>query len=155
MGIRIVDEKVFNVGIPDIKGKVGLFCIINGNPCPIIASIRLTMKKTLDTAIGLGYYVVMLCENQVILTGCNSNVYEYNYIINNKYILPSFASKNGLKGEYKGNVALRVKELVRKKYKEKLERFISPSMKYPEYNILSKFYNDFIRNPEKCIIETI
>lgn len=155
MGIKVVDEKVFGVGIPDTRGNVGLFCIIDGNPCPIVASIRIVMYKTLDTAIGLGYYAVMLYDNQVILTSFTRTVYKYNDIMHSKYIFPSFVDENGLKEEYKSEAVLRVKELVRKKYREKLERLNLPSMKYPKYDKWSEFYKDFIRNPEKCIIEII
>lgn len=68
---------------------------------------------------------------------------------------PSFACESGLREEYRSRIVHKVKELIRKIYRQKLECLIVPGMKYPEYDMWSEFYKDFIRNPEKCIIEIV
>lgn len=148
MGIRIED-----VGIK-LESKIGCFCILDGEPCPTIASLRLTIKKDWNTAVGFGYYAVMLGDSQISIVGHNIDVYRYNDISHIKWF-PSFVDEHGLKEEYRSDTVLRVKELIREIYRRKLEDLISPGMKYPEYDMWSEFYKDFIRNPEKCIIEMI
>lgn len=148
MGIRIEDDD-FN-----IEGMVGRFCILGGEPCPIIASLRLTIKKTWDTAIGIGYYAVMLGDSQVSLVDYDITVYKYNNITHKKWF-PSFVCENGLREEYRSRIVHKVKEQIKKIYRQKLKFLISPGMKYPEYKMWSEFYKDFIRNPEKCIIEIV
>lgn len=150
MGIRIESN---NENIPSVTGGFGHFCIIDGDPLPIIASIRFIIKKTSDTAMDFGYFAVMLCENQVILISCAHTVYRY-YEIQTRFI-PSFADERGLKEEYRSSAIHKVKELVRERYRRELKHLISPNIKYPEYDMWSEFYKDFIRNPEKCIIEII
>lgn len=149
MGIRIEDDNNIN-----LKSKIGHFCILEGEPCPIIANIRFTIKKTWNTAIGFGYYAVMLGDSQASLVSHDVAVYRYNDIAHIKYF-PSFACESGLREEYRSRIVHKVKELIRKIYRQKLECLIVPGMKYPEYDMWSEFYKDFIRNPEKCIIEIV
>jgi hypothetical protein len=149
MGIRIVDDDNIN-----LKSKIGYFCILGGEPCPIIASIKFTTKNTWNTAIGSGYYAVMLGNGRVSLVGHDVAVYKYNDITYIKWF-PSYVDENGLKEEYRSDAVYRVKELIKNIYRQKLENLILPSMKYPEYEMWSEFFKDFIRNPEKCIIEIV
>lgn len=148
MGIKIKDDNL------DLKSKIGYSCILDNEPCPIFANLRLTTKMGWNTAIGLGYYAVMLGNGRVSLVGHDIAVYKYNDIAHIKWF-PSFVDENGLKKEYSGNAVQEVKELIREIYRQKLENLIFPSMKYPEYNMWSEFYKGFIRNPEECIIEII
>lgn len=147
MGIKVVDNE------PNVESKIGYYCIIENEPCLIVASIRFMIKENWNTATNVVYYAVMLGEGEVLLACCDI-IYTYDEIVRSKCI-PLYVDENGLKEKYRGSVVSKVKKLIKNVYNGKLRCLISPSMKYPEYDMWSKFYKDFIRNPEKCIIEII